>query len=140
MKYDKEPGKIHLVLDVGDDPIEALASLARSEKIKSASFTGIGALGEPTLGYFDAETREYKRTTFEGDYELIALTGNITWSEGEPIVHAHAALGSFDFSIRAGHLFSAKVAVTGEIFLHLNEKTLHRTENNPFGLKLIELE
>lgn len=140
MKYQKEPGKIHLVLEQGEDPVESLLKLARSEEIKSASFIGIGALGNATLGYFDVETKEYDQKTFEGSWELVALTGNIAWNEGEPVVHAHAVLGGPDYNVRAGHLFSAKVTVTGEVFISLNDTRIERGGNNPFGLKLIELE
>jgi predicted DNA-binding protein with PD1-like motif len=140
MQYTKETNRIHLVLDAGDEVIESLIALARKEDLPSASFTGIGAIGDATLGYFDLEKKEYMRKTFPGSYELVSLVGSLAWDAAEPIVHAHACISGPDFTPRAGHLFKGTVPVTGEIFLTINEIKLARGTNNEFGLKLIELE
>lgn len=139
MRFTREPGKIHLVLDVGDEVIPSLVDLAKQEDIPSASFTGIGALRDVTLGYFDVDKLDYLRREFPGSWELVSLTGSIAHSDGEPIVHAHACIGGPEFEVHAGHLFEGTVSVTGEIFLLINETKLQRAKDGDFGLKLLDI-
>ena len=89
-----------------------------------------------TLGYFDVVKKEYLRATFPGSFELVSLTGSIAWSDGEPVVHAHACIGAPDCTVRAGHLFGGTVSVTGEIFLNLNTTTLNRDTDPNFGIRM----
>jgi uncharacterized protein len=49
-----------LVFDRGDEAFGGLESFAREQELTAASFTGIGAFREATLGYFDWESREYE--------------------------------------------------------------------------------
>jgi predicted DNA-binding protein with PD1-like motif len=42
-----------LVFDQGDEVLENLLSFAREHRLSAAEFTGLGALSDAVLGYFD---------------------------------------------------------------------------------------
>jgi predicted DNA-binding protein with PD1-like motif len=71
--------------------------------------------------------------------ELVSLSGNITWVDGEdhPMIHAHVTLAGADFVAIGGHLFSGEIAVTGELFVIPTEVRLSRELDERTGLKLI---
>ncbi|MCD6124684.1 DNA-binding protein [bacterium] len=126
-------------LSPGEDILEGLAVFAR-EKGVGGFVNGIGAVKEPELGYFDLAEKSYKKKKFDGEFELLSLSGNISFIDNEPLVHVHAVLGRNDFSTIGGHLFSAEVSVTAEIVIipwDMNE--LSRTEDQETGLKLWKL-
>jgi hypothetical protein len=114
-----------------------LTAYLRQEKIEGGSVTGIGAVMNTTLGYFDLHTKEYRQRVFPEDMELVSLTGNITRVDGAPFVHAHAVLSGEDFVAHAGHLFSAEIAVTGELFITPAAVRITRALDQRTGLKLM---
>ncbi len=138
MRFVREGDVIILVLDAGEDVLECILEAAKKEDVMSARVSGIGALGDVTLGYFDVDKKEYLKKTFPGSWELVALNGNLARDGGEPVAHVHVALGGPDYTVRAGHLFGGRVTVTCEIFLlPLKTKVDRRLDDN-FGLKLID--
>ena len=126
-----------LRLDLDEEIMETLLSFVKKEGIQGGSITGIGAVKNTTLGFFDLHRKQYDRHEFPDDMELVSLSGNITWFEGEPMIHAHVVLGGEDMVARGGHLFSSQIAVTGEFFLVTNERRVERTRNEQTRLNLI---
>jgi hypothetical protein len=129
-----------LVLDKGQRLIESILACANSAKLHSASFSGLGAIENPTLSYYEDSTKQYKTQTFEGSYELISLTGNITELDGKLIAHAHVALGDERYQLIAGHLNEAMVSITAEITIIPFDAPITRKLNPVFNLNLIEAE
>ena len=126
-----------LVLEKGEPVHESIIRASRELEIPGAFVTGIGALKEACIGYFQLESKSYKEVTLEGLAELLALNGDITWKGDEPFVHLHAVLGLEDGSVTGGHLVRAVIGVTGEIFIHKTGKRLERASVEEFGLSLI---
>ena len=125
-------------LDLGEEIVGTLTALVKERQITGGSITGIGAVKSAELGYFDVHRKEYAKRTFEDDMELVAMNGNITWLEdGEPMIHAHALLSGADLTAVGGHLFSAEIAVTGEVFIQTHDSRLERKPDKRTGLKLI---
>ena len=91
----------HIVVLRKDEPIvTALTELCINNQIRGGHITGIGAVKDVQLGYYDLHKKEYVRKTFnDEDYELIALNGNISLKDDVPYIHIHCALGRSDFSI-----------------------------------------
>ncbi|MDP3559672.1 MAG: DNA-binding protein, partial [Legionellaceae bacterium] len=109
-------GSIVIVLNKGDKLVENLTHLMTQHGVKGGLISGVGALKEVELGYYELENKTYLRKTFqEEDYELLSLNGNITLKDNAPYIHVHAVLGKSNFSTFGGHLFEAVVAVTAEI-------------------------
>lgn len=125
-----------VVLEKGEKLVESLTKFAKLTGINAASLQGLGALEEVELGFYDLHQKSYKRTTLKGDWELVAMNGNITLKEGTPFVHVHAALGGEDFSLKGGHLFEAVVAVTCEVSLIPHSGLIERHAHPGIGLAL----
>lgn len=111
-------GQLMVIVDKGMKLVETLTEVARTRQIKGGRISGVGALEQVQLGYYELHDKTYIRKTFDqGDYELISLNGNITLKGGEPYVHVHTTIGDRNFQVFGGHLFEAVVAVTAEVHI-----------------------
>jgi len=124
----------------GEDLIDSIIALVNLYNINSGLINVIGALNKVTLGYYSLEKKEYFFRTFEEDFELISCMGNVSYKEGDPIIHLHTALGRKDYSIVAGHLSQPSiVSVTAEVYIYEIDKKLNRTDDPQFNLSLLNL-
>ncbi len=139
MRWRAVQGGWAIVLDRGDDVHESLREVARAAGIQSGAFTGLGAVDDVQLAYWDLPAKEYLRTDFDGDYEIGALVGNLTFLDGKPFVHAHVVVGGRDFVARTGHLMRARCSATVEIFVHDYASTIERALVPEIGLSLCRL-
>ncbi len=134
----QKDGRFLIVLDRDQAVIETLTKLASQHGILGGTITGIGALKDPELGFYELHKRDYIRKTFRNeDFELLALNGNISWRDGAPYIHVHTALGRADFSVIGGHLFEARVAVTAEIYVTTFGIMPERKLQSDLGLQTI---
>ena len=127
-----------LVLNQGDSLIESILQCANSTELKSASISGVGALKDPMIAYYNLETKQYETQKFEGIYELAALDGNITFVEGKRTAHIHVVLGDRKHQAFAGHLIEGTVGITAEITIIPLEYPIHRKMNPRLGINLID--
>lgn len=140
MKFKQlEESKYVLVFQAGDEVVSELVRWAAETGTKTATLTGIGALSEAEVGIFDPESKEYERLRVSESVELLSLTGNLTISEGQPRVHAHVVLSGRDGRAFGGHLFSARVRPTLEVFVTELPGELTRATDPESGLPLIDL-
>lgn len=140
MKFIKANNQRHVViLEPGEKVIASLEKLAVQEKLGAYSITGIGAIKNVELGFYELEKRDYIRKTFShGDYELLTLNGNTSSKEGKPYVHIHTSFSDESFHVFGGHLFEAECAVTAEIILlPLADQLLMREFDPRVGLQTI---
>ena len=94
------------VLERGEDVYRAIEDAAETYNIDAAIFNMIGAVSKAIIGYFDEETKQYKKNTFEKDMELVSCMGNISRKEdGSIVVHAHIAIADSNGNVYGGHLF-----------------------------------
>jgi hypothetical protein len=124
--------------EIGDEVVSALTRFAAEMGIHSGTIMGIGALKDPELGFYDIHTRTYIRRKFEGDYELVGLSGNFALLDENIILHCHAAFSDTEFRVIGGHLFSAGVAVTGEFYIRPGGTEIKRAPDPVTGLNLIK--
>ena len=100
----------NLLLDPGEEAVEALGEFARREQVEMASFSAIGGFQDVTLGFFNLETKGFDEILLDlGQVEVLSLSGEITWSDSAPHVHGHAVVGCRNGSTRGGHLLSGVV-------------------------------
>jgi predicted DNA-binding protein with PD1-like motif len=128
-----------VVFETGDSVIRGLTRLAEENDLLGAHFTAIGALQRATLLYFDWESKKYQEISIDDQVEVLALTGNISRSDGKPRLHAHVVLGTRDGSARGGHLKEATVRPTLEVVLTEEPEHLRRTYDPETGLALLNL-
>jgi uncharacterized protein len=128
-----------LVFDTGDEVTKELLAFAREHKIDAASFSGIGAFQQVTLGYFELEKRDYKRIPINEQVEVVSLIGNIARGDDGPKLHAHVVVGRSDGAAFGGHLIDARVRPTLELVLVETPAHLRRRSDAATGLALIDL-
>jgi predicted DNA-binding protein with PD1-like motif len=126
-------------LDRGEDVNIALTDFAAEHGITAGTVMGIGALEKVMLGYYALSSREYQKKLFEGDYELVGLTGNFALVEGKPFLHAHAVIADEEHRCFAGHLFSGRVSITVEAVVQPLEGEIRRELDPEVDLNLMAL-
>lgn len=132
----KKIGQLYLIkLEKGEEIVSNLAKFAQEKEIKFATITGIGGLQSVILKYYDLKQKKYLPQKFtHGNYELLNLTGNLTWMGKKPIIHLHAVLGNSSYHCFGGHLESATISVTAEIIITPADKIIERIPNQEFKL------
>ncbi len=125
--------------DIGDEVVSILTRFAYEKDISSGTIIGVGALKNPVLGYFDLSKKEYLKKEFEGNFELLNLTGNFAKINSDIILHCHATISDVDFNVFGGHLFKGEIAVTGEFYIYPGDIAVRRGPDETTGLNLIKL-
>ncbi|HEX9750623.1 MAG TPA: PPC domain-containing DNA-binding protein [candidate division Zixibacteria bacterium] len=126
-------------LKKGEEIHASLTRFMKAMDIGAGSVTGLGAVTKVALGYFHADTREYDRFEYNDEYELVSLTGNLSYDDGNPRLHAHVVISGPDMKAISGHLFEASIAVTGEFYLTFVDQRIDRVYDDETGLKLLNL-
>lgn len=139
MKYTDFSDGFVLRLEQEEEVHQALTEFAKQKRLPSAYYHAIGALKEITLGSFNLEKKGYDSHSLSGCYELLSLMGNLSISDGEPSPHTHVVLVNGKHQVVGGHLFSAKVAVTVELFLFPLDIALLRKTNQALNFKELNL-
>ena len=78
MEYRKFDNTYFLRIDRGEEILASLAALCEKEQITLGTITGIGAVGEVTLGVFDRQQFAYQSQTYTGDFEIASCSGTVT--------------------------------------------------------------
>jgi predicted DNA-binding protein with PD1-like motif len=140
-KYISDEGgrTLAVIFDKGEEVAAGLLKIAREHNLTAASFTAIGALSDVTLGYFDRGRKDYKKIPIKEQVEVLALTGNIALSDGQPKAHAHVVVGKSDATAHGGHLLEAHVWPTLEVIVVESPRYLQRKFDRATGLTLIDL-
>lgn len=125
--------------DIGDEVVSILTRFAYEKDISSGTIIGVGALKNPVLGYFDLSKKEYLKKEFEGNFELLNLTGNFAKINSDIILHCHATVSDADCNVFGGHLFKGEIAVTGEFYIYPGDIAVRRGPDETTGLNLIKL-
>ncbi len=153
MKEYTDGEKYLLRFDRGEEVISKLLDWARERKLKGAALTGLGAVENPHLGYYDAQKRDYLDKEFEGEFEIASLAGNLSWdgdtddevggetkpdAQAQPIAHIHVVISGPNFIAFGGHLYSAIVSGTVEVSVIPIDTRLVRKYNEELNLKLLD--
>lgn len=136
MNYRFDNNQYFISLAPGDEINSSFEKLAKIEEIQSAWISGIGALTDMEMGYYNIDTKDYIRKNYSDDYELTSLSGNITLKNGEVYSHTHITFSDRKFNVFGGHLFKGIISAAGEFVMTVGEKPLNRKFNEPIGLAL----
>ena len=121
--------------EYGADWREEIEGLAAEEGIDAAWFSGLGAVQDAELWYYDQFEQEYRSVSFEEPLEVATCVGNVSLLEGEPFAHTHAVLSRPSGQAVAGHLNAATV-FAGEVHLRAFEAPLEREREEVTDLDL----
>src|SRR5713226_4090884 len=127
-----------LVFRTGQEVMKGLLAFAQKHKLVAGHLTGIGAISDAVVGYFDPQKKAYLRIQEKGQAEVLSLTGNLALNNDEPFFHVHVALGLREGSARGGHLFEATVRPTVELVLTTYPKPVRRKIDPDTGLPLLD--
>jgi predicted DNA-binding protein with PD1-like motif len=127
-----------LVFHTGQEVMKGLLAFARKHQLVAGHLTGIGAVSDTIIGYFDPQTNTYLRNHEKGQAEVLSLTGNLALDDNAPFFHVHISLGRRDGSGRGGHLFAATVRPTVEVVLTAYPKPVRRKTDPETGLPLLD--
>jgi predicted DNA-binding protein with PD1-like motif len=127
-----------LVFRTGQEVMRGLLAFARKHTLTAGHLTGIGAVSDAVIGYFDPEKKAYLRNHETGQAEVLSLTGNLALNGNEPFFHVHVALGRREGAARGGHLFEATVRPTVELVLTTYARPVRRRIDAEWGLPLID--
>ena len=126
-----------LALNIGENLFEGIMRCAQAANLKSASISGLGALDDVTVAYYNMETKSYQTKLFHGIYELVSLNGNIAVLDGKHFIHIHAAIGDDKYQIFGGHIMDATVGPSAEITVIPLSSEIQRKYDDRTGLKLM---
>ena len=137
MEYRKFSQGYVLRLDPGEEIVASLTRLVEQEQVQLGSVTAIGAANDVTIGIFSTQEKQYHARRYQGDYEISALVGNVTRKEGDPYLHLHITIGNpVTGEVHAGHLTSATISATLELFLQVWDGQVGREFSDQVGLNL----
>jgi len=129
-----------LILEKDDEAVGCIERFARESRLSAASFTGIGAFSGVVLGFFDWETKDYRKIPVNEQVEVVSLIGDIALGpDGTPSVHPHVVVSRSDASTRGGHLLEARVRPTLEVIVTESPRHLSKRKDAESGLALIDL-
>src|SRR5690349_9677487 len=128
-----------VVLDTGEEVTGELGKFVRDQEVEAASVTAIGAFSRAVLGYFQWETKQYKKIAVDEQVEVVSLLGDVAVDDEGPTLHLHAVLGKSDGSVVGGHLIEAYVRPTLEIILVQSPSYLRKRKDPETGLALINI-
>ena len=139
MKARQIQNRHFIVLQRGEEIVDAITHYVQEKDLRSGSISAIGAADQVVLRYYDVATKKYESKTFEGQFEIASLLGNISLLDGKPWPHLHITLTDTDYRAFGGHLQSARVGVTCEIIIDATDTTIEREVDEETGLKVWKL-
>jgi len=132
----------YLKLEKGDDILESIISYCKDNAVSSGAVLGIGAVSNPSLGYFDLEKKIYLQNDYDFNAEILNCSGNIAKNAetGDYMAHLHMLVGDQKGNTFGGHLLPGnKITVTGEFVIFETETTLTRALDDEFKLLLLNI-
>ncbi|HSG82420.1 MAG TPA: PPC domain-containing DNA-binding protein [Gemmatimonadota bacterium] len=139
MFYEQQGDTYIMRFEEGEVFPDRLLQFVADQGISAGSFTGIGALKQFEIAYFDIAQKEYLDRRFDEQVEVLALVGNVAMHEGDAVVHAHITVGRRDYAVLGGHLRSGVVRPTLEVTLQRYFEPMQRKIDPAFGLPGLDL-
>ena len=136
MDYRRFDNTIVARIDKGEEILDKIKEIALMENIKLASVSAIGATNSFTVGVFKTDEKNYYANVFEGNFEIVSLTGTINTMNNEFYTHIHMSAGNDKGEVFGGHLNRAIVSATCEMVINIINGKVDRKINEEIGLNL----
>ena len=82
MEYRRFGSSIVARMDRGEEILTQIKELAQKEHIRLASVTALGATNDFTAGVYNVGEKKYYANEFQGNFEIVSLTGTINTMDG----------------------------------------------------------
>jgi len=132
-------GKWLVRIERGEEIVESITKFLNEQNIRAGSISGIGAASKVTLRYYSMVDKQYHGKTFEGEFEIASMNGNVSVMNGKIWPHIHIVLGDIEYQCFGGHLESGIVGVTCEVVIDPLNAELVRFADDDTGLNLWDL-
>lgn len=126
-----------VVINRGEEVMAQLVEYAKVQNLKSAWMSGLGGADTVTLGFYDIEAKAYDWKKINEPMEILNLTGNLSWVDGEPFWHVHGTFSGRDLQAVGGHVKELMVGLTCEVLIMPLDTPLTRTFDDETALKLL---
>ena len=116
-------------LQEGQDLKATIEKLVHAMNITAATvISGVGSLSQATLRMAGAQADAQDIRTYEGPFEIVALTGNL----GPGRTHLHIALSDANGDVRGGHVKEGcTVHTTVELVLAVEDRLVFEESPDP---------
>jgi hypothetical protein len=138
MEYRKFDNTYLVRMDRGEEILEQVKALALKEGIKLATVQALGAVNDFTVGVFRTAEKKYDANSFQGNYEIVSLTGTINTMNGEFYTHLHMSAGDESGHVVGGHLNRAVVSAVCEMVVTVIPGTVDREFSEEIGLNVLK--
>lgn len=118
MDYRLFGDKYYVRLDKGEEIIASILEICQKERIKSATYNGIGGCKDALIQIFNPKKGKFNQEKHEGMLELVSLCGNVIQDGDSLYNHAHVIFAyekDGQNVLAGGHMKSATVLYTAEI-------------------------
>ena len=123
-------------LERGEEICASMLAVCREYGVRAGMIQGLGAAKGVTIGLFDAATKAYSETVLNDFLEITNLTGNVSVMEDACYLHLHITLANETGAAFGGHLKSAVIGATAEIFITVLDGEIRRVHDDATGLNL----
>ena len=138
MEYKRFENTIIARIDKNEEILEQVKTIALKENIKLASIQALGAINDFTVGVFKVDEKKYYANSFQGNYEIVSLTGTINTMNDEYYCHIHLSAGNESGQVFGGHLNKALVSATCEMVIQIINGKVDRVFNEEVGLNVFK--
>lgn len=122
-----------------EELITSLTTFLKKKNITSGIISGIGAVSEIELGFYNLDEKSYIWRKYTDPMEIASIQGNIALNENQPFVHLHGVFTGRKFNAVGGHIRRATIGATCEININIIDQEISRKLDEEIGLKLLEL-
>ena len=138
MEYRKFNNTIVARIDKGEEILEKIKEIALKEHIKLANVNALGATNDFTVGVYKVDEKKYYSNSFQGNFEIVSLTGTINTMNDEFYTHIHMSAGNDKGEVFGGHLNRAIVSATCEMIINIIDGNVDRFYDEEIGLNLFK--
>lgn len=126
-------------INKGKKIVDSIIKFCQENNIISAWITGIGAISNVKLAFYDLSKKTFIKKELKQELEIVSLSGNIGLLKKKHIAHIHIALSDKKMNTFGGHLEEATVAATCEVKLEIFDQPIIRKYDPEIGLNLIQI-
>ncbi|MGB9703675.1 MAG: PPC domain-containing DNA-binding protein [Candidatus Micrarchaeia archaeon] len=138
MEIKKEGNMFFVRMEDGEDFFEGLEKIVKQNKIKGGFlFATLGQFKNVEIAYFLKEKKEYIKKDFNDIFEIVNLSGNISYFENNFLPHVHVVLANKNFKCVGGHLNKATVCSTLEMLILTTKTRFIKKIDKTTGLKIL---
>ena len=140
MEYRRFKDTLVVRIDRGEEILEQVKAAAEKENIRLAAVEALGAVSEVTVGIYNVATKQYHSNHFEGQFEIVSLTGTVSTMDGAFYQHLHMSFADGNGRVHGGHLNRAVVSATCEMVIRVIDGQIDRYRDEEIGLNLFKLD